>query len=204
MTLAANVDELRRFNYSSICSHPLPFQADETFLSMSQGKAESDEEDIDGLLDAVAEIEEEWFLSRALSNFERQADEERRRRQKLGLECFYCGTATKCVLGAELNLPGKWAMKTFFACPHSACDAYVGCYSNGRALGSTANAQLRCARKIAHSAFDPIWESAGAKMSRDEAYCWLSTALNLPKDETHMGMFTLDQCRQVVEKTRTL
>ena len=165
--------------------------------------AESDDdgaEDMAGLLDAVAEIEQEWFLARAVTIYEKEAanNEERTRRRMAALECNYCGRETRRVLGAELGLSGGvWANKVFFACPNEPCDAYVGCYSDGRPLGSTANAQLRNARKIAHAAFDPTWQSG--RLSRDEAYCWLAKELNLPKHLTHMGMFSLDQCRRVVE-----
>ena len=124
--------------------------------------------------------------------------------------CDYCGTPAKLVTGWTIypHRPDL-AEKLFWHCETD--DAYVGChapgavyyengkrktYTNGVPLGRLANAELREWKKRAHAAFDPVWKSA--RMSRREAYAWLSAKMNIPIAACHIGMFTPDQCRQVV------
>ena len=77
------------------------------------------------------------------------------------------------------------------------CMAYVGCHKGTRdALGIPANKELREARNRAHKAFDPLWRLGG--MGRKEAYKFLADRMGLGKDETHIGMFNLEQCKQVI------
>jgi hypothetical protein len=61
-----------------------------------------------------------------------------------------------------------------------------------------ADEPTRKARIKAHQLFDLLWKTK--KMSRKEAYRWLQKTMNLPPGECHIGMFTLDQCRQVIDK----
>lgn len=49
---------------------------------------------------------------------------------------------------------------------------------------------------MAHQAFDPIWKFR--HMSRSGAYAWLSEQMGLPPEKTHIGMFDLEQCGQVM------
>jgi hypothetical protein len=78
-------------------------------------------------------------------------------------------------------------------------------YVNGRKvtsdgalpMGRLANRELRAAKQQAHAAFDPIWRETGT--SRRVASIWLSEALGLALDKTHIGEFDLAQCRRVVE-----
>ncbi len=83
----------------------------------------------------------------------------------------------------------------FYVC--TPCDARVGTHPNGAPLGRLANAELRGLRVEAHAAFDPLWRLR--RLSRTTAYKWLSQAMGLPEDQTHIGMFDEAQCRQVVE-----
>ena len=124
--------------------------------------------------------------------------------------CDYCGEPAELVSGwAVYPHRPDLAEKLFWQC--APCGAYVGChepgatyYENGRRktyadgvpLGRLANAELRKAKKRAHAAFDPTWKAA--RMSRREAYAWLSAKMNIPIAACHIGMFTPDQCRQVV------
>lgn len=48
------------------------------------------------------------------------------------------------------------------------------------------------AKLEAHRLFDLLWNSG--RMSRDEAYEYLSKIMELPKEFCHIGMFTKDQC----------
>ena len=76
--------------------------------------------------------------------------------------------------------------------------AYVGVHAiTGEPLGRLANKELRELKKKAHSMFDPLWKFG--KMTRTEAYAWLSTRLGLSLAECHIGMFDEETCRRVIE-----
>ena len=58
-----------------------------------------------------------------------------------------------------------------------------------------ANAELRLAKRKAHSAFDLLW---GQKlMSRPSAYKWLASEMRIPARECHIAMFDITQCQLV-------
>lgn len=67
-------------------------------------------------------------------------------------------------------------------------------------LGLPANRATRNARQAAHAAFDPFWRVRNQfkKGARREAYRWLRTAMAIPKAQCHIGMFTVEQCAQVI------
>ena len=52
----------------------------------------------------------------------------------------------------------------------------------------------------AHAAFDPVWKSG--RMARSEAYSWLSKQLGIRPEDTHIGMFDVEMCNQVVETVK--
>ena len=87
------------------------------------------------------------------------------------------------------------------------CGAWVGVHKNSRShapLGTLANEELRFARRMAHKAFDPLWEQAvGGGLSKSEArtrlYAWLAEELGMPAKECHIGMFSLPVCVRVIE-----
>jgi hypothetical protein len=76
------------------------------------------------------------------------------------------------------------------------CDASVGTYGRSkRPMGELANAELRDARKKAHSVFDLMWQRG--HMTRSQAYKWLSWKMSLSPELTHIGMFNEEQCKDV-------
>ena len=78
------------------------------------------------------------------------------------------------------------------------CGAYVGCHPGSvRPLGSPADRATRVARRMAHEAFDPLWRRGS--MTRSEAYAWLAKQMGLPTEQTHIGMFTAEQCCRVMQ-----
>ena len=118
----------------------------------------------------------------------------------MALTCQYCNKPAKLVLGGVIypRRPDLWK-KNFWNCGD--CKAWVGCYPNSRTpLGVLANEELRKLKKEVHDAFDPIWRNG--RMSRSQAYKWLSGALNIPAAETHVGMFSPDRCREALEVVR--
>jgi hypothetical protein len=97
------------------------------------------------------------------------------------------------------------------------CDAYVGVHKNtNQALGRLANKELREAKKNAHYYFDHLWAkkmslmlrkkknpskkevSAVRRIVRNQAYSWLSKMMKLPSKHTHIGMFTVERCNEVI------
>ncbi len=78
------------------------------------------------------------------------------------------------------------------------CDARVGCHpSSIKPLGTLADKELRRWRSLAHRHFDPLWQS-GVFSSRQSAYKWLSKAMRLPLDKTHVAMFDIQQCQKAI------
>ena len=110
-------------------------------------------------------------------------------------ECPYCGEKPDYVDSVEIY--GKSYGMVYLCRP---CDAYVGVHhkTSKVALGRLANKDLREAKKLAHSYFDPLWKE-GIIGGRRNAYKWLSEQLGIPEQFTHIGMFDTDLCMEVVQ-----
>lgn len=116
----------------------------------------------------------------------------------LVIACDYCGNAAELVTGAVIypHRPDL-SERRFYRC--APCDAYVGTHrdsKNAAPLGRLANAELRAAKKRAHAAFDPLWQSG--RMTRKEAYCALSRELGIRFRDCHIGMFDVTRCAEVI------
>ncbi len=87
------------------------------------------------------------------------------------------------------------------------CDYKVSAHRTGpkkdQPFGTPATSKLRDLRVRAHEAFDTIWnihEDARVRGgARAEAYRWLARRLELTEETCHIGMFTEEQCLQVIE-----
>jgi hypothetical protein len=112
------------------------------------------------------------------------------------LKCPYCGEVAQVRDSAVIY--GR-SYGPVYICPnYPECDAYVGVHPGTLTpLGTLANEELRSWRKKAHDVFDPLWKSG--KMRRSKAYKWLRNTLHLSKNDGHIGMFTVEQCRQLIE-----
>ena len=78
------------------------------------------------------------------------------------------------------------------------CDARVGCHPGSiKPLGTLADKQLRRWRSLVHRKFDPLWQS-GVFSSHQAAYKWLSKAMRLPLERTHVAMFNIRQCQRAI------
>lgn len=60
----------------------------------------------------------------------------------------------------------------------------------------------RNARKRAHAAFDPLWQSR--RMTRTQAYRRLAESLGIPIEQCHIGHFGEEMCDRVVEAAEWL
>lgn len=110
-----------------------------------------------------------------------------------GKVCAYCKRKTELVSSTEKYQINFGLM---YICWH--CDAYVGCHKNTDiALGRVANKRLRAIKKTTHFHFDKLWKSK--LMDRHTAYQRLSGHLGIPKEYTHIGMFKLETCNEVIK-----
>lgn len=69
--------------------------------------------------------------------------------------------------------------------------------------GSTstpANEETRKLRHECHNLFDPLWRGPQKKFkSRNAAYRWMQSQLNIPKALCHIGMFDQPRCEQLIK-----
>lgn len=115
-------------------------------------------------------------------------------------KCRYCGSEVVFTSNAEIY-GREYGNGKCYLCRN--CKAFVGVHTETLTpLGTLANDELRKARNEAHKYFDEIWKSK--RMKRQEAYKWLAKKMNLTKDETHIALFEIDQCKQVVDLAKEI
>ncbi len=86
--------------------------------------------------------------------------------------------------------------KHFYQC--APCDAYVGTHpGTTNPLGRLADKELRLAKSMAHTHFDPLWKSG--RMTRREAYAHMQKLLNMTPDQAHIGKFNVAECMALVK-----
>lgn len=107
--------------------------------------------------------------------------------------CNYCGKPAEYV-DSTVVYGSSYGM-IYYCKP---CNAWVGVHKGSSSpLGTLANAELRACRRKAHGMFDRIWRRRW--MSRSKAYAWLAVQMGLTLEETHIGMFSVEQCRKVID-----
>jgi len=115
-----------------------------------------------------------------------------------GKHCPYCDIPTKIV---DSTVVYRQNYGKIYYCDK--CGAYVGCHNNSEiSKGRVANKELRKLKIEAHLYFDKIWKTK--QMKRHDAYKWLSDKLNIPKEYTHIGMFSIKTCKDVVYYSKQL
>ncbi|MGL4631546.1 MAG: zinc-finger-containing protein [Leadbetterella sp.] len=115
-----------------------------------------------------------------------------------GKICPYCRIES-ILLDSSVVYKSSYGMIYF--CPN--CKSYCGCHKGtNKSLGRIANRELREMKKDAHRYFDFIWESG--IMSRRDAYRKLSIYLGLPIEYTHIGMFSTETCKKVIEFSKEI
>ena len=126
------------------------------------------------------------------------------------LTCPYCGGNAEFHDSSALIYGGRDFGPVHTCENYPLCDSYVGCHpGTTMPLGRLANNELRYWKKQAHKYFDPLWKDKKIKEAypvyipkttyRKRSYIWLSKKLNLQLEHTHIGMFDVDTCKQVVE-----
>lgn len=114
------------------------------------------------------------------------------------MKCPYCGGDAELTTGYKVY-PHRLDLADLKVWACFPCDAWVGTHKNSPThapLGRLANPELRKAKMAAHAAFDPWWKSG--RMSRRKAYALLAEKMGIHKDQAHIGMFDVEQCKQVV------
>lgn len=115
--------------------------------------------------------------------------------------CDYCNNEAELVSGEVIypHRPDLYDLKFYYCATDQ---AWVGCHrGTTKPLGRLANLELRQAKMEAHAAFDELWRSTtpAGSFDRKGAYKWLADQLGISRDECHIGMFDVEQCRRVVE-----
>lgn len=122
-----------------------------------------------------------------------------------GAVCPYCDCPTRLVSGDEIyphrvgETPRpKFLDKKYYVCEQNP-DHYVGTYrDNVTSLGRLADQELRRLKNKGHRTFDPLWKNKTFFKSQTEAYQWLSQQMGLPRELTHFGMFSVEQCEEAI------
>ena len=110
------------------------------------------------------------------------------------VKCDYCGKLANFVDSA-IVYGTSYGMIYYCA----RCKAWVGVHrGTDTPLGRLADADLRKLRKIAHAFLDRMWRG-NRNMTRADVYRWLSEKMGLPVEETHIGLFDLEQCRKAID-----
>ena len=114
------------------------------------------------------------------------------------LRCPSCGQKLTLVTGKKLHPYTIEAWKKYFwmCCE---CLMWVGCHPNSKKpLGTVADYELRQLRIECHDLIDPLWKSR--QIERRELYDKLSKFLQLPIEETHIGLFDKKTCKFLLKK----
>jgi len=126
-----------------------------------------------------------------------------KKRLPLGTKCEY--SCPDC--GADLVLRYSSRYNSYFY----GCKAFPKClaahgahYETGEPLGIPANQETKNWRIKAHDAFDLLWKkdlmTKKSIMHRQKAYRWMQEAMEMTKDEAHIGNFDIEQCKRLIEK----
>lgn len=111
-----------------------------------------------------------------------------------GKVCPYCKAETVYVDSSEVYNGTSYGM--IYLC--RPCDAWVGVHKGtDKALGRVADADLRKWKIKAHDAFDRLWHER--RLRRKSAYRKLSFYLGIPENFCHIGFFSVETCKKVVE-----
>ena len=115
--------------------------------------------------------------------------------------CPYCNASAELVNSREIYGTRDKNYGAFWLCRH--CDAYVGTHKNSKnyaPLGRLADKELRRWKQVAHNALDPLWQSG--RMTRHEAYAYMSRLMGIPREQAHIGHFDTEQCKTLISLLR--
>jgi len=85
-------------------------------------------------------------------------------------------------------------------CPVNGCT--VRCWDGP--TSTPGDDETRAARHACHQAFDPLWKTKSHFQKRRDAYGWLMKVMKVRDTEAHIGMFSKEQCAELLEKIKQL
>lgn len=92
---------------------------------------------------------------------------------------------------------GEWPFA--YLCAEHHCGAYVGIHKyTDLPLGTMADARTREARTKAKNFFLTL-SNIRFNRNRNKSYPWLAEQMGIEQKYCHFGIFTLEQCNQVME-----
>lgn len=93
------------------------------------------------------------------------------------IKCCICKQYTQAEqVTGEVIYPHLFEKK-FYQCP--VCKGYVGCYPDGRPLGSIVGKEIKKIRRKIHSFIDEIWRDTKAE-TRGQVYAYMSEHFGKP------------------------
>ena len=114
--------------------------------------------------------------------------------------CPYCNNQTDLVTSQQFY--GVDYGTHLYVC--TPCDARVGAHKHTlEPLGTMADSLLRKTRMDTHKVVDPIWRNPFSVHNRSAVYKAISKLMNIPIEETHIGMFDYGKCHAVMFLART-
>ena len=97
---------------------------------------------------------------------------------------------------------------------YPACRGTHGAYRDGSPYGTPADGETKKLRIRTHELFDQLWRHGldprikslqdPEEGSRDTAYRWLRQALDLGKDQAHIGSFSKENCERAIRLLKEL
>lgn len=117
-------------------------------------------------------------------------------KKKRPVKCF-CGRTAILRKASEIK-KGAGPNEYLYVCSaYPDCDSYVKAHQDTlKPMGTLANKQLRRMRILAHRSFDQIWKNN--ILSRNAAYEWLCSVVELDRDQAHISLFGEYMCAQVI------
>lgn len=110
----------------------------------------------------------------------------------------------------------------FYGCTRfPACKGAIRAHKDGTPIGTPVDKETRRMRVLAHEVFDTLWRHPERNTphlptlddleatwtlgpdqvfaTRERAYEWLQEVMGLSKEEAHIGQFSSDQCKKLIE-----
>lgn len=105
-----------------------------------------------------------------------------------------CG---ECKAPMELRKSSKYPTPFYGCSRFPECRGTHGARKDGSPLGTPADKDTKKARIRAHAVFDQIWKKHLTR-NRGQAYNWMRQAMGLTHSQAHIGMFTAEQCEELI------
>lgn len=109
-------------------------------------------------------------------------------------DCPECGAPMILRTTTKYAYPNGDPRKFYGCTRYPDCKGTRPAHPDGTPYGIPGDAETKAARKRAHQAFDPLWQSG--TYTRTEAYYWL--AQQLGQDSIHISECDVEMCEAIV------